>query len=69
MPSYLVTVKEVWDQLVRVDANSEEDAIKRVRDGAGTYLENPEYSRTLDSDGWKVETDENYEETLDGPGR
>lgn len=48
MKTYTVTLKEVWYQFVSVDADSEEDAIKKVQDGDGAYCE-MEYSHTLDS--------------------
>lgn len=55
---YCVAVKEVWSQLVSVEAKNQEEAIKKVKGGEGLYLEgmdeNFQYSHTLDSDEWSV---------------
>ena len=56
---FIITVKEVWDQLVKVEAENKEDAIQAIKDGNGIYLDNPEYSRSLDSDGWTIEENTN----------
>ena len=53
---YLVTVREVHTQMVRVDAVDPEAAKAVVRDGGGEYLDGTlEYSHTLDCDTWTVE--------------
>jgi hypothetical protein len=56
--TYLVTVKEIWNQMVEVQAVSEEDAIVRIQNGEGNYLSGMsgfEYNHTLDFDTWSVE--------------
>jgi len=53
---YIVTMKEVWDQMAIVEANSEEEAIKLIEAGEGQLLDDGfEYSRTFDSEYWNVE--------------
>ncbi len=53
---YLVTVREVHTQMVRVDAVDPDAAKAVVRDGGGEYLDGTlEYSHTLDCDTWTVE--------------
>lgn len=55
MDSYLVEIREVWVQTIRVEnCNNKEEAIKRasVRDGDEV---NFEYSHDLDSDNWIIE--------------
>ena len=52
MNEYLVSVPEVWVQVVLIEAESEEDALQLVKQGNGENLEDQfEYSHTLD-DGW-----------------
>lgn len=56
MKKYFVTVKEVWNQVVEIEANSKEEALKFVSDGQGEYLDGLlEYNYTLDPDVWNVE--------------
>lgn len=60
MKSYIVGVREVWNQLTRVKASNPEDAKARVAAGEGTRLDSPgglEYSHTLDPETWDVEED------------
>ncbi|MGA2496819.1 MAG: hypothetical protein ABSH20_03715 [Tepidisphaeraceae bacterium] len=53
---FIVNVREVHVQPVAVDARSPQDAIDRVRQGAGDYDQYPgEYSHTLNTDTWTVE--------------
>lgn len=48
MPNYLVEVPEVHYQTVRITADSPQDALAKVRDGDGDYLDGRlEYSHTL----------------------
>lgn len=57
MKKYYVSVKEVWSQIVEVEAESEDEAIEKVEMGDGNYLEGDndlEYSYTLESDAWGV---------------
>lgn len=56
MAKFIVTIQEVWTQLVEVEASSEEEAIDKVVDGEGYYIDNAlEYSHTLDRAFWTVE--------------
>lgn len=55
---FIVFVREVYVQQVLVEAESENEAIKKVRFGEGDHLDNSlEYSHTLDSDTWTAEED------------
>jgi hypothetical protein len=50
MPKYHVLVPEVHYGKVEVDADSPSEAIRKVNDGDGAYLDNTtEYSHTLDT--------------------
>jgi len=50
MPKYQVLVPEVHYCKVEVDADSPSEAIRKVNDGDGEYLDNTtEYSHTLDT--------------------
>lgn len=53
MKTYQVVVKEVWRSYVSIDAESKEDAITRVKGGAGMEVET-DYDYTLESDTWEV---------------
>ena len=56
MPKYIVTVKEVWDQIVEVEADNHDEAITLVKEGMGTEIpEAHEYHHTIGSDVWNVE--------------
>jgi len=54
MKTYIVGVREVHVSHMEVEANSPEEAVKKVVEGEGeeTYLE---YSHPLDKDLWTVE--------------
>jgi len=53
---YRVSVKEVHNQYVWVEADNIACAIRKVEDGKGDNLESPaEYEYTLESDEWGVE--------------
>lgn len=53
---YMVNMREVHIQPVRVEASSEEEAKERVKDGEGEYVDNAlEYSHTLSSEYWTVD--------------
>ena len=59
MSTYVVLVREVWIQGVRIEAASPEEALRRVADGDGEYLEDRfEYSHTLGPECWQVEKEE-----------
>jgi hypothetical protein len=52
---FIVERKEIWAQNLTVEAESLEEAIKKVQDGDGEIIENQfEYCRTLNSDTWNV---------------
>jgi hypothetical protein len=53
---YIVTKYEVWAQSYEYEADSPEQALEFARDGDGLALDLFDYSHTLDSDTWKVET-------------
>jgi hypothetical protein len=56
MKNYIVRMWEVYVQTVAIEANSEEEAIEKVVEGEGEYINNSlEYSHALDSDLWTVE--------------
>jgi len=55
MKKYVVATREVWIQLVEVEADGPITAIALVKEGEGTYLDMMEYSHTLDSGTWTVE--------------
>ena len=58
MKTYYVTVKEVWSQVVSIEAENEEKAVEKVIEGEGQYLEgmdeNFQYSHTLEPNLWGV---------------
>lgn len=57
MKTFLVTKREVWTQIVKVSANSKEEAIEKTFRWQDTeYVDNTlEYSRDLDSSTWDAE--------------
>lgn len=55
MTKYIVGIREVWVQLVEVEAKDKEDALAIVADAGGKYLDGVEYSHQLDSDTWTVD--------------
>jgi hypothetical protein len=66
MPKFTVCVREVWIQMVAVEAPDEANAKERVADGQGTYLGAPgglEYSHTLDRETWTVDAEADPKET------
>jgi hypothetical protein len=55
MKTFSVQVKETWIQEVIVEAETPEEAIKKVEEGEGDYNDNGfEKSETLGSDTWLV---------------
>lgn len=54
MKSYTVTVKEVHNSYVIVDAESKSDALKRVEEGEGKEFQCL-YNYTLETDLWEVQ--------------
>jgi electron transfer flavoprotein alpha subunit len=56
MPKFLVNKREVWTQMVEVDAKDAEEAKFLVSRGRGLMLDNTlEYSHDLPTDCWTVE--------------
>lgn len=51
---YVVSVREVHVQDVKVKARNEEHAKARVADGQGEYLDGLEYSHSLEPETWSV---------------
>jgi len=54
MLKYIVTCKEIWNQLIEIGADSREEALGRVANGKGNEVENGfEYNHTmLDTRDW-----------------
>jgi len=53
---YIVYTREVYQQPVHIEAESEKEAIAKVEEGEGIAKEEElDYSYTLDSDEWHVE--------------
>lgn len=56
MPKYLVNVLEVWNRSVIIDASTEEEAKRTVRNGGGEDQEDSfEYIECLPEEDWLVE--------------
>jgi hypothetical protein len=56
MTTFIVSVREVHVQQVKIDAASEDEAKNKVADGEGEYLDDKlEYSHTLDKALWTVD--------------
>jgi hypothetical protein len=55
MKKFVVSVEEVHIQLVVIEANDEDDASEKVREGDGDYIGDGEYTHTINETGWKVE--------------
>jgi hypothetical protein len=55
MASFLVTRKEVWNSILRVEADSPEEAVALVDSGKAEDEVSLDYSFTLDTDLWEVE--------------
>jgi hypothetical protein len=53
LKNFIVTVKEIHKQRVRVQAENAEQARDFVQEGGGDYLDS-EYYDTLDPDQWTV---------------
>ncbi len=54
MKTYIVEVREVHVQRVRIDATNESSAMNLVSRGNGAYLDGLEYSETLGRQRWIV---------------
>ena len=53
---YMVNMREVHIQPVRIEASSSEEAIEKVKEGEGEYVDNAlEYNHTLSSEYWTVD--------------
>lgn len=58
MKRYLVIKREVWVQSVSVEAESEQDAIQKVRRGNGDVVNDTlEYSHDMSENNWTAEED------------
>ena len=56
MKKFNIRMAEVHYQEVEIEAEDWLDAVDRVMEGDGTYLDNSlEFSHTLDVDKWKIE--------------
>lgn len=56
---YTICKREVWTQLVEVEAESEQDALIAVSRGQGQDIDNTlEYSHDMSIEYWTVESDE-----------
>ncbi len=53
--TYLVTRIERYEQIVEIEATSEEVALDLVREGYGTINSDPEFHSFTDSSNWTVE--------------
>lgn len=59
MPFFIVTVREVHTQMIKVDAQSSQEALAKVAAGQGEYIDGTlEYGHTLPPDTWTVEQTE-----------
>lgn len=67
MKTYTVTVKEVHDSFVTIQANSPEEALEMIKRGDGHEVD-IEYNRTLPSDTWYVHEDGTTCEGCNGEG-
>ncbi len=53
---FVVNMREVHIQSVEVEASDREDAIRKVVDGEGEYVNDClEYSHTLDPESWTID--------------
>lgn len=55
MPRFLVTRQERWDQMVLIDALTEEDAKRRAYKGLGVISSDPEFVDYINRENWNVE--------------
>lgn len=63
MPKFIVNVKEIHVQPIRVEAASKEDALLKAIDGDGDYLDIHNFDtcmETLDSETWEVVTEDDF---------
>jgi len=56
MKKYSVCKREVWTQIVEVDAASEDEALRAVRNGHGNDVDDTlEYSHDMSTEFWTVD--------------
>ena len=58
MPEFIVYVKEVWIQAVKIQAPTKQEALDLVADGQGDFIEGTdafEFSHSLSKKEWDVE--------------
>jgi hypothetical protein len=54
MTTYLVTLPEMWQRLIKIEANSSDEALGKVAKREGTQV-SMEFVKTLDVTQWIVE--------------
>jgi len=55
MTTYIVYVPEVWYQQVRIEADSEDEAMSLVQAGNGEDIDNTlEYSHRVETTDWNI---------------
>ncbi len=59
--TFIVVIKEVWDQPVEVEASSKKEAKRKVLEGEGMPLENKSISHVLSPKSWEVYPEEEWE--------
>ena len=65
MPLYYVRVQERWENILEIEADSEQDAIQLVREGHGNEQGgSSEYVDMMDSETWDVWKADEEEESL-----
>lgn len=55
MSEIIVEVREIHIQKVKVEANTNEEAIRKAANGEGEEIGDSEYYRTLDPCTWTIE--------------
>ena len=55
MSKFIVSVREIHIQPVEIEAENKEEAVMKVREGDGEYLNGGEFSEVLDPETWTVE--------------
>ena len=61
MNKYIVTVMEMVESKILVEAPSEEDAIDKASQGNGEWLDILQNAECMDSSLWKVELESEHE--------
>lgn len=59
MAKYIINVREVWVQMISIEANSKEEALDLVCQGKGEEIDDTlEFSHLMDKEYWTVDKDE-----------